>query len=415
MKVLVIGGGGREHAIVWKLSQSPRITELYCAPGNGGISSLAECIDIPATDLEGILHFAKQQKIDLTVVAPDDPLALGLVDKLEKNGLRAFGPRQAAAAIESSKVFAKELMNKYGIPSADYRCFDQYDDAIGYLNQIPFPVVIKADGLALGKGVIIASSREEAENAIKAMLLDHKFGEAGKRILIEEFITGPEVSILAFTDGTTIVPMVSSQDYKRAYDQDEGPNTGGMGAFSPSLHYTSEIAEYVEQNIIRPTIHAMSKEGRLFQGVLYFGLMLTPSGPKVLEYNARFGDPEAQVVLPRLRTDLLEIMEAVIDQRLHQIEIAWDDKAAGCVVLASGGYPNSYQKGLPIDIKMQPECLLFHAGTKKTRQGLVTNGGRVLGITALGDNLDEAFQKAYHQVDAVSFEGMHYRKDIGKK
>jgi phosphoribosylamine--glycine ligase len=415
MKVLVIGSGGREHAIVWKLSQSPRITKLFCAPGNGGISSLAECIDISATDLEGILNFAKQQQIDLTVVAPDDPLALGLVDKLEENGLRAFGPRQAAAMIESSKVFAKELMKKYRIPSAEYMCFDRYDAAANFLSQVPFPVVIKADGLALGKGVIIAFSREEAEDAIKAMLLNNEFGKAGERILIEEFLTGPEVSILAFTDGKTIVPMVSAQDYKRAYDKDRGPNTGGMGAFSPSFHYTPEVAEYVEQHIIMPTIVAMSQEDRPFQGVLYFGLMLTPSGPKVLEYNARFGDPEAQVVLPRLQTDLLEVMEAVIDRQLHKLEITWDDRAAACVVLASEGYPGSYRKGLPIKIKEQPECLLFHAGTKKTKQGLVTNGGRVLGVTALGDNLSEALQKAYQQVGAIAFEGMHYRKDIGKR
>lgn len=415
MKVLIIGGGGREHTIAWKLNQSPRIKRLYCAPGNGGIASLAECVPISATDLDGIVNFAKENKIDLTVVAPDDPLAMGLVDKLEENGLRAFGPRQSAAEIESSKLFAKKLMKKYGIPTAQYQSFEEFDSAVKYLNQVDYPVVIKADGLALGKGVIIASNRDEAEKAVKDMLLDNRFGEAGKRILIEEFLIGPEVSILAFTDGKTIVPMVSSQDHKRAFDNDEGPNTGGMGAFSPSAHYNPEIAKYVVQNIIEPTLNAMNQEGRLFQGVLYFGLILTDAGPKVLEYNARFGDPEAQVVLPRLETDLLEIMEAVIDQRLDQISITWSDKVAACVVLASGGYPGSYKKGFPIEIKERSECLIFHAGTKRAKQGLVTNGGRVLGVTALGSNLKESLEKAYDQVDHIHFEGMHYRKDIGKK
>ncbi len=415
MKVLVVGGGGREHAIVWKLNQSPRISKLYCAPGNGGIASLAECVDIPATDPEGIVNFAKDEQIDLTVVAPDDPLAMGMVDMLEANGLRAFGPRQRAAEIESSKLFAKELMNKYGIATAHYQFFDEYDAAVRYLDQVDFPVVIKADGLALGKGVIIASCRKEAEEAVKAMLLDNKFGKAGHRILIEEFLTGQEVSILVFTDGITFAPMVSSQDHKRACDNDEGPNTGGMGAFSPSPHYTPEIAEYVEQKIIKPTIHAMRKEDRLFQGVLYFGLILTDSGPKVLEYNARFGDPETQVVLPRLESDLLEIMEAIIDQRLDQIKISWNDKAAACVVLASGGYPGSYDSGFPIEIRTKSECLLFHSGTKRTPQGLVTSGGRVLGVTALGSSLKEALDKAYDQIDSIYFEGMHFRRDIGKR
>lgn len=415
MKVLIIGGGGREHTIAWKLNQSPRIKRLYCAPGNGGIASLAECVPISATDLDGIVNFAKENKIDLTVVAPDDPLAMGLVDKLEENGLRAFGPRQSAAEIESSKLFAKKLMKKYGIPTAQYQSFEEFDSAVKYLNQVDYPVVIKADGLALGKGVIIASNRDEAEKAVKDMLLDNRFGEAGKRILIEEFLIGPEVSILAFTDGKTIVPMVSSQDHKRVFDNDKGPNTGGMGAFSPSYHYTPEIAKYVEQNIIEPTLDAMNQEGRLFQGVLYFGLILTESGPKVLEYNARFGDPEAQVVLPRLQTDLLEIIEAVIDQRLDEININWSEDAAACVVLASGGYPGSYKKGLPIEIKKKLDCLFFHGGTKMTKQGLVTDGGRVLGVTALGSNLQQALERAYNQINNIHFEGMHYRRDIGKK
>ncbi len=416
MKVLVVGGGGREHAIVWKLSQSPRITKLYCAPGNGGIASLAQCVDIKATDIEGMLAFAIEQQIDLTVVAPDDPLAMGLVDKLQENGLRAFGPTQKAAIIESSKVFSKELMKKYKIPTPEYQSFQKYDDAIAFLDKISFPVVIKADGLALGKGVIIALSRQEAEKALADMLLDKKFGEAGNRVLIEEYITGPEVSILAFTDGNTVIPMVSSQDHKRAYDNDEGPNTGGMGAFSPSPYYTPEVAEYVEKNIIEPTIRAMAEEDRTFQGVLYFGIMLTSSGPKVLEYNARFGDPETQVVLPRLKTDLLEIMEAIIEKKLDEIEIRWDERAAVCVVLASEGYPGSYEKGVPIEIKEgKPEILLFHAGTLKTEQGFVTNGGRVLGITALGRDLEDAVGSVYQNIGSVYFEGMHYRRDIGKK
>ncbi|NLC44065.1 MAG: phosphoribosylamine--glycine ligase [Clostridiales bacterium] len=416
MKVLVVGGGGREHAIVWKLSQSPRISKLYCAPGNGGIASLAQCVDIEATDIEGILNFAIEQEIDLTVVAPDDPLAMGLVDKLQGKGLRAFGPTQKAAIIESSKVFSKELMKKYRIPTPEYQSFQKYDDAIAFLDKISFPVVIKADGLALGKGVIIATSREEAEKALADMLLENKFGEAGKRVLIEEFITGPEVSILAFTDGESYIPMVSSQDHKRAYDKDEGPNTGGMGAFSPSPHYTPEVAEYVEKNIIEPSIQAMAEEGRAFQGVLYFGLMLTSSGPKVLEYNARFGDPETQVVLPRLKTDLLEIMEAIIDKKLDEIDIQWDERAAVCVVLASEGYPGSYEKGVPIEIKEEnDQTFLFHAGTRKTEQGYVTNGGRVLGITALGNDMEDAVESVYHNIESVYFEGMHYRKDIGKK
>jgi phosphoribosylamine--glycine ligase len=416
MKVLVVGGGGREHAIVWKLSQSPRITKLYCAPGNGGIASLAQCIDIKATDIERIVAFAKEEQIDLTVVAPDDPLAMGLVDELQKNGMRAFGPNQKAAIIESSKVFSKELMKKYGIPTPEYQFFHKYEDAIAFLDKVSIPVVIKADGLALGKGVIIALSREEAEKALADMLIDNKFGEAGKRILIEEFITGPEVSILAFTDGKTVIPMVSSQDYKRAYDNDEGPNTGGMGAFSPSPYYTHEVAKYVEKNIIVPTIRAMTEEGRLFQGVLYFGLMLTPSGPKVLEYNARFGDPETQVVLPRLKTDLLDILEAIIDKRLDEIEIHWDERTAVCVVVASEGYPGSYNKGVPIKIKEENNhTLVFHAGTRKTEQGFVTNGGRVLGITVLGRDLKDSVKRVYESIENIYFEGMHYRKDIGKK
>lgn len=419
MNVLVVGGGGREHALVWKLSQSSKVTKLYCAPGNGGIASLAECVEIAATDIQGIVDFVKKNQIDLTVVAPDDPLAMGMVDALESNGLRAFGPRKAAAAIESSKVFAKELMKKYHIPTAEYQVFDRYDEAVSFLRTLEFPAVIKADGLALGKGVIIASSREEAESALESIMVGKQFGNAGDRVLIEEFLTGPEVSVLAFTDGKTVIPMVSSQDHKRAFDNDKGPNTGGMGAFSPSPKYTPDIAAYVEKNIIRPTIDAMNQEGRTFQGVLYFGLMLTEKGPKVLEYNARFGDPETQVVLPRLKTDLLEIMEAILEERLEHIKIEWDDSAAVCVVAASGGYPGKYEKGLPItgleSIKKKQDIIVFHAGTKISGTDIVTNGGRVLGVTALGNNITEAAARAYERIGAVSFKGMHYRTDIGKR
>ena len=419
MRVLVVGGGGREHTLVWKLSQSPRITKLYCAPGNGGIAALAECVDIEMTDIQGIVDFVKVNKIDLTVVAPDDPLAMGMVDALENNGLRAFGPRKDAAIIEASKVFAKDLMKKYQIPSAQYEVFNQFEQAISYLDGLDYPVVIKADGLALGKGVVIAQTRMEAENALKSMMIERIFGHAGEQVLIEEFMTGPEVSILAFTDGKSIVPMVSSQDHKRAYDNDQGPNTGGMGTFSPSPKYTPEIAAYAEENIIRPTMEAMNNEDRQFKGVLYFGLMLTPQGPKVLEYNARFGDPETQVVLPRLKTDLLDILEAVIDQRLDQIHIEWEDNAAVCVVLASGGYPGKYKKGILItgidEVNNLENTMVFHAGTKVTDQGIVTNGGRVLGVTTLGRNLIDARTKVYNNLKLINFDDMQYRKDIGIK
>ena len=352
-------------------------------------------------------------------MAPDDPLAMGMVDALEENGLRAFGPRKAAAAIESSKVFAKELMRKYGIPTAKCKAFEKFDEAVSFLEKMDCPVVIKADGLALGKGVIIASSREEAEAALESIMVEKKFGSAGDRVLIEEFLTGPEVSILAFTDGKTVVPMVSSQDHKRAYDHDEGPNTGGMGAFSPSPNYTPEVASYVERHIIRPTIEAMNKEGRTFKGVLYFGLMLTSDGPKVLEYNARFGDPETQVVLPRLKTDLPDIMEAVIEERLDRITVEWEEDTAVCVVIASGGYPVKYEKGFPIhgleEIEKVNDIQVFHAGTKRTGTGLVTDGGRVLGVTAMGKTLKEAAARVYRHIGTINFKGMHYRKDIGTK
>ena len=346
MKILVVGGGGREHAIVWKIAQSPKVDKIYCAPGNGGIAELAECVDIAATDIENMVKFAKDNAIDLVMVAPDDPLVLGMVDAMEKEGIRAFGPRANAAIIEGSKAFSKELMKKYNIPTANYEVFTDSTSAIDYIKaQNTFPTVIKADGLALGKGVIIAKKLEEAEQAVHEMIDDGKFGKSGSRVVIEEFLTGPEVSVLAFTDGKTVKPMVSAQDHKRAYDNDEGLNTGGMGTFSPSRLYDDAKAEECMKNIFVPTIKAMSSEGRPFKGVLYFGLMMTANGVKVIEYNCRFGDPETQVVLPRLKTDLVEIMEAVIDERLDEINIEWEDNAAVCVVMASGGYPVSYKKG----------------------------------------------------------------------
>ncbi len=419
MKVLVIGSGGREHALVWKLSKSPRVHKIYCAPGNGGIAALAECVDILATDIEGVVDFVEENQIDFTLVAPDDPLALGMVDALENKGHRAFGPRKNAAQIEASKIFAKELMRRYGIPSAQYAQFEDFDEAINYLEDIECPIVVKADGLALGKGVVIAQSKEEAKDALQAMMVDRIFGVAGDRILIEEYMTGPEVSVLAFTDGKTVVPMVSAQDHKRIFDGDQGPNTGGMGTFSPSAKYTPEIAAYVEKNIMEPTVAAMTAEGCPFKGVLYFGIMLTPEGPKVLEYNARFGDPETQVVLPRLNTDLMDILDAVIDERLSEISIDWAENAAVCVILASGGYPGSYKKSLEITgierVEAQPEIQVFHAGTRREGEKILTSGGRVLGVTAVGENLADAIQKVYGHIDKIHFDGLQYRRDIGRK
>ena len=419
MKVLVVGGGGREHALVWKISQSPRVSKIYCAPGNGGISELAECVDIAATNVPEMVRFAKEHDIDMTVVAPEDPLAMGMVDALKDEGLKAFGPTKDAAVIESSKVFAKRLMQKYGIPTAEYRTFDDYHKALEYAETVRYPIVIKAEGLALGKGVIIVNNTDEAKQALKSMMVDNVFGHAGQRVIIEEYLTGSEVTVLAFTDGKSIVPMVSSQDHKRVYDNDEGANTGGMGAFSPSRMYTAKVAEQVEETIIKPTIEAMAKEGRPFQGVLYFGLMLTEQGPKVLEYNARFGDPETQVVLPRLKTDIVDIFEAVIDKRLDQIDIQWDDNAAVCVVLASGGYPGEYKKGYPITgldrVMEDPQTVVFHSGTRKIDGEYYTNGGRVLGVTAVADDLDSAVKKAYESVSKIHFQDMHYRRDIGRK
>lgn len=419
MKVLLIGGGGREHALAWKMVQSPLVEKLYCAPGNGGISSLAQCVPIKAMDIEGVVSFAKREQIDLVVVAPDDPLAAGMVDALEAVGIRAFGPTKKAAFIESSKAFSKDLMKKYGIPTAGYEVFSNSDAAIAYLKECNYPTVVKADGLALGKGVVIAQNFEEAGRAVHDMMSDKVFGSAGERIVIEEFLTGPEVSILAFTDGKTIIPMVSSQDHKRALDNDMGLNTGGMGTFSPSSLYTEEMNSFCMENIYKPTIEAMNSENRKFKGILYFGLMLTAGGIKVLEYNARFGDPETQVVLPRLKTDIINIFNAVIDEKLDSVKIEWEDNAAVCVILASGGYPEKYRTGFGItgieEAEKDYSVVVFHAGTRLEGGQYLTAGGRVLGVTAVADTMDSAREKAYAAVRKINFEGMHYRRDIGIK
>lgn len=416
MKVLVIGGGGREHAIVHTLKKSPKVDHIWCAPGNGGIAQEAECVEIKATDIDGVVAFAKAQRPDLVMVAPDDPLALGMVDALEEAGIRAFGPRKNAAVIEGSKSFAKELMKKYGIPTASYAVFEDSTAAIDYIRRNGAPIVVKADGLALGKGVTVAMTEEEAVAAVRDAIDGHAFGGAGARVVIEEYLTGPEVSVLAFVDGKHLKTMPSAQDHKRAYDGDAGPNTGGMGAFSPSRFYTEEIAAVCMETIFQPTVAAMAKEGRPFKGVLYFGLMLTPKGPKVIEYNARFGDPETQAVLSRLETDLFDIFNAVIDEKLDEIEIHWADNAACCVCMASGGYPKAYEKGKEItglaDVK---DSFVFHAGTAVRGGTFVTSGGRVLGVTAVAPTLEEAIRKAYADVEKIHFEAAHYRRDIGVK
>ena len=418
MKILVIGSGGREHALCWKIAQSPKTEKLYCAPGNAGCEEYAECVPIGAMEFEKLAAFAKKQAIDLTVVGMDDPLVGGIVDVFEREGLRIFGPRANAAILEGSKAFSKDLMKKYGIPTAAYENFDDPEKALAYLETASFPIVLKADGLALGKGVLICKDLEEAKEGVRTIMLDKQFGSAGNQMVIEEFMTGREVSVLSFVDGKTIRCMTSAQDHKRALDGDQGLNTGGMGTFSPSPFYTEEVDRFCKEHIYQATVDAMRAEGREFKGVIFFGLMLTEKGPRVLEYNARFGDPETQVVLPRMKTDIVEVFEACIDGTLDQIELEFEDNAAVCVVLASGGYPVSYEKGFPIqgleNFKDKDGYYVFHAGTKKVDGQIVTSGGRVLGVTAVGEDLKTARAHAYEAVKLVSFEKAFCRSDIGK-
>lgn len=418
MKVLIIGGGGREHAIARKVLGSPRLTKLFCAPGNAGIAGCAECIDIAVTNHTGLADFAIKEEIDLTIVGPDDPLVGGIVDVFEAKGLRVFGPRKNAAIIEGSKAFSKDLMKKYHIPCASSETFESSAEAVSYLEKGKFPIVLKADGLALGKGVLICNSFEEAAEGVKLIMEDKQFGSAGNRLVIEEFMSGREVSVLAFCDGSTIVPMTSAQDHKRAKDGDQGLNTGGMGTFSPSPFYTKEVDEFCRKNIYQPTMDAMKAEGRDFTGILFVGLMLTEDGPKVLEYNARFGDPEAQVVLPRMKNDILDVFEACIDGHLDKIDLRFEENAAVCVILASEGYPEQYEKGFIIkgldSFIGKDDYFVFHAGTKKSGNDIISNGGRVLGITAKGNNLKEARRKAYEAASWVNFDNKYMRNDIGK-
>lgn len=417
MKVLVIGGGGREHALVWKIKQSPRVDKIYCIPGNAGIAQLAECVAMNLNDLSGIADFAVQHGIDLTVVGPEAPLTDGIVDVFNARGLRAFGPGRQAAAIEGSKVFAKNLMEKYGIPTAKSSSFTDADAAIGYIKEQGAPIVVKADGLAAGKGVIVAQTEAEAIDAVKLILCENVFGAAGSRVLIEEYLEGEEISILAFSDGKTVIPMVPAQDHKRIFEGDTGPNTGGMGAYSPVSIFTPELAAQVQREVLQRTVDAMAQEGYPYKGVLYAGLMITAQGPKVLEFNARFGDPETQVVLPRLKTDLVAAMEAVIDGKLAEIDLEWVPQTGVVVVLASGGYPGNYEKGKAITGlgTDYDDVIVFHAGTKELDGRVVTAGGRVLGVTALGDSLQDALDKAYARIKEIEFNGMFYRRDIGHR
>lgn len=415
MKVMVIGGGGREHAIIKKLKESKEITELYALPGNGGIAEDAVCVNISATDIAAQVKFAAENKIDYAVVAPDDPLCLGAVDELTKAGIPCFGPDKKAAIIEGSKVFSKNLMKKYGIPSAAYEVFDNPESALAYLETAPLPTVIKADGLALGKGVIIAETREDAKRAVRDIMEDKVFGKSGEKIVIEEFLTGPEVSVLSFTDGETVVPMVSSMDHKRALDGDKGLNTGGMGTIAPNPYYTPEIAKQCMEKIFLPTVNAMNAEGRTFKGCLYFGLMLTAEGPKVIEYNCRFGDPETQVVLPLLESDLFTVMRAVTNGTLKETEVKFKNGAAACVIIASGGYPKSYQKGFEIKMDESVKNSVYVAGAEIKDGRLVTSGGRVLGVTATAPTLKEALYAAYEKAEKISFKNAFYRRDIGLK
>lgn len=418
MKVLIVGSGGREHAIAWKVAQSPKVDKIYCAPGNAGIAEYAECVDIAAMEFDKLVAFAKEKEIDLTVIGMDDPLVGGVVDAFEAEGLRVFGPRKNAAILEGSKAFSKDLMKKYHIPTAAYETFSDPEAAEKYLETAKFPIVLKADGLALGKGVLICNTLEEAKEGVKTIMLDKKFGSAGNEMVIEEFMTGREVSVLSFVDGKTIKTMSSAQDHKRAGDGDTGLNTGGMGNFSPSPFYTEEVDKFCKKYIYQPTVDAMAAEGRPFKGVIFFGLMLTPDGPKVLEYNARFGDPEAQVVLPRMKNDIIEVVEACIDGTLDQIDLQFEDNAAVCVVLASEGYPVKYDKGLPIsgleEFEKHDGYYCFHAGTKFEGDKIVTNGGRVLGVTAKGKDLKEARENAYKATEWVQFANKYKRNDIGK-
>lgn len=417
MNVLVVGGGGREHAICRKLAQSPKVSKLYCAPGNGGIAQVATCVPLKATDVDGIVSWSQENAIDFVVVAPDDPLAMGMVDALERASIPAFGPRKNAAIIESSKAFSKELMKKYHIPTAKYETFSDLDKALAYIREQGAPIVVKADGLALGKGVVVAATVEEAEAAVREMMEEHKFGSSGSTVVIEECMVGPEVTVLAFCDGKHLVPMLSSQDHKRAYDGNQGPNTGGMGAFCPSPKYTPELAQICMDQIFLPTVDALNAEGRPFQGVIYFGLMLTKDGPKVVEYNARFGDPETQPILAMLDTDLMDIFQACVDGSLDKLDICWKEGAACCIVLASGDYPIQYKSGYPISglEKAEKSATVFHAGTTLTQDGsILTAGGRVLGITAAAPTLDQAIQQAYAACKDISFQDMHFRTDIGK-
>lgn len=419
MRVLVIGRGGREHAICWALQKSPKLSKLYCAPGNGGIAAVAECVEIAESQFDELAQFALKQEIDLVVVGPDDPLAAGIVDHLESKGLNVFGPRKNAAEIEGSKVFMKQLLKKYAIPTAAYESFDNHADALAYVRQQGAPIVIKADGLAAGKGVVVAQTLEEAEKALADIMLDRVFGASGSRVVVEEFMSGQEMSLLAFVDGEVVRPMVPAQDHKPVFDNDRGPNTGGMGTYSPLPHIPQSIVDEAIEKIVKPTAEAMVKEGRPFRGVLFAGLMLTPQGPKTVEFNARFGDPETQVVLTRLKSDLLDIFVAAVEGKLDQVPIEWSDEAAVCVILASPGYPASYPKGLPIS-GLNPaataDAIVFHAGTAATVDGsIVTAGGRVLGVVGLGNSIADAREKAYAEVNNIHFEGKHYRTDIAKK
>ena len=418
MKVLIVGGGGREHAIAWKISKSKRVSKLYCAPGNAGIAEFAECVDIDVMDFDKMTDFASENQIDLTIIGPDDPLAGGIVDAFKEKGLRVFGPDKKAAVLEASKAFSKDLMKKYNIPTAAYENFDDADKAIEYLESAEFPIVLKADGLALGKGVLICESKEDAIEGVRALMLDKQFGSAGNKIVIEEFMTGREVSVLSFVDGNTIKIMTSAQDHKRAKDGDKGLNTGGMGTFSPSPFYTTEVDAFCKKYVYQASVDAMKSEGRPFTGIIFFGLMLTEKGPRVLEYNARFGDPETQVVLPRMKNDIIDVFEACIDGKLSEIELEFEDNAAVCVVLASEGYPEQYEKGLKITglekFLDKEGFYCFHAGTKISGDAVLTNGGRVLGITAKGDNLVEARKNAYMATEWVEFSNKYMRNDIGK-